>query len=74
MNLTRIISIKERIAISSEWKPDECDFILDCINIAIVSENAVLAERTRCAQIAEAVDSGRGNEKIIIAAILEKKP
>ena len=35
MNLTRIISIKERVAISSEWKPDEHDFILECINIAI---------------------------------------
>lgn len=35
MSLTRIISIKERIAMSSEWKPDERDFILDCINGAI---------------------------------------
>jgi hypothetical protein len=35
MNLTRIISIKERVAISSEWKPDERDFILECINVAI---------------------------------------
>lgn len=35
MNLTRIISIKERIAISSEWKPNERDFILECINVAI---------------------------------------
>jgi hypothetical protein len=35
MNLTRIISIKERVAISSEWKPDERDFILECINAAI---------------------------------------
>lgn len=74
MNLTRIISIKERIAIDRQWKPDERDFILECINIAIASELAVHAERARCAQIAEAVDSGRGNEKIIIAAILEGKP
>src|SRR4051812_30633505 len=35
MNLTRIISIKERVAISSEWKPDERDFILECISVAI---------------------------------------
>jgi hypothetical protein len=35
MNLTRIIGIKERIAISTEWKPDERDFILECINMAI---------------------------------------
>jgi hypothetical protein len=35
MNLTRIISIKERIAISPEWKPDERDFILESINEAI---------------------------------------
>ena len=35
MNLTRIISIKERVATSSEWKPDERDFILECINVAI---------------------------------------
>jgi len=35
MNLTRIISIKERIAISSEWKPDERDFILEAINEGI---------------------------------------
>jgi hypothetical protein len=35
MNLTRIISIKERIATDPQWKPDERDFILDCINLAI---------------------------------------
>jgi hypothetical protein len=38
MNLTRIIDIKERIAISSEWKPEERDFILDCINTAIEAQ------------------------------------
>jgi hypothetical protein len=36
MNLTRIISIRERIATSSEWKPDERDFILESINTALV--------------------------------------
>lgn len=35
MNLTRIISIKERIATSSELKPDERDFILKCINTTL---------------------------------------
>jgi hypothetical protein len=35
MNLTRIIDIKERIAISNDWKPDERDFILECINTAV---------------------------------------
>jgi hypothetical protein len=38
MNLTRIIDIKERIAISTVWKPDERDFILECINIAIEAQ------------------------------------
>jgi hypothetical protein len=37
MNLTSMVNIKERIAISPEWKPDERDFILDCINKAIVA-------------------------------------
>ena len=32
MNITRIVDIKERIATSDEWKPEERDFILDCIN------------------------------------------
>jgi len=35
VNLTRIISIKERIAKISDFKPDERDFILECINIAL---------------------------------------
>jgi hypothetical protein len=35
MNLTRIVDIKERIATAAEWKPEERDFILECINIAI---------------------------------------
>ena len=35
MNLTRIISIKERIAISPEFKPDERDFILEAINSVV---------------------------------------
>lgn len=34
MNLTRIISIKERIALG-DWKPDERDFILEAINMAV---------------------------------------
>jgi hypothetical protein len=38
MNLTRIIDIKERIAISPEWKPEERDFILECINVAIEAQ------------------------------------
>jgi hypothetical protein len=38
MNLTRIIDIKERIALSPEWKPDERDFILECINVAIEAQ------------------------------------
>lgn len=53
MNLTRIISIKERIAVSAEFKPDERDFILDAINIAV--EAAAVAsgpteELMRCAE------------------------
>src|SRR5215471_7178066 len=35
MNLTRIIDIKERIAISEAFKPDEREFMLECINEAI---------------------------------------
>jgi hypothetical protein len=44
MNLTRIIDIKERIAISTEWKPDERDFILECINVAIDAQRPVAVE------------------------------
>jgi hypothetical protein len=44
MNLTRIIDIKERIAVSDQWKPDERDFILECINIAIEQTRAVAVE------------------------------
>jgi len=35
MNLTAIIRLKEKIAISSEFTPKERDFILESINIAI---------------------------------------
>jgi len=40
MNLTRIIEIKEQIAASTEFKPDECDFILECLNLAVEVERA----------------------------------
>lgn len=40
MNLTRIISIKERIAISEEFRPDERDFILQAINAVIINAAA----------------------------------
>jgi hypothetical protein len=43
MNLTRIIDIKERIAISSEWEPAERDFLLECINTAIEAQRPVAA-------------------------------
>ena len=45
MNITRIVDIKERIAISDEWKPEERDFILDCIN------GAVEARRQQAARV-----------------------
>jgi hypothetical protein len=35
VNLTRVVDIKERIATAAEWKPEERDFLLECINIAI---------------------------------------
>jgi hypothetical protein len=38
MNLTRIIDIKERIAISDLFAPDERDFILECINTSIARQ------------------------------------
>jgi hypothetical protein len=38
MNLTRIIDIKERIALAETFKPDERDFILQCINAAIEAQ------------------------------------
>jgi hypothetical protein len=37
MNLNRVISIKERVAISDQWTPDERDFILECINEAVAA-------------------------------------
>jgi hypothetical protein len=45
MNIARIVDIKERIAISDEWKPEERDFILDCIN------GAVEAQRQQAARV-----------------------
>jgi hypothetical protein len=38
VNLTRIIDIKERLAVSPEWEPDERDFILECVNIALEAQ------------------------------------
>jgi hypothetical protein len=35
MNLTRIISIKEKLVIGQMLAPDERDFALECINFAI---------------------------------------
>jgi hypothetical protein len=43
MNLTRLIDIKERIAISDEWKPEERDFILGCINEAVEARRPAAA-------------------------------
>lgn len=41
------------------------------VNVKIIA--AVALERERCAQIAEAIDSGRGNEKQIARAIRDGK-
>lgn len=49
MNLTRIISIKERIATSDALKPDERDFVLECINEAIETTMAEAVARDRLA-------------------------
>lgn len=49
MNLTKIIYIKERIAISSEWTPAERDFILECINAAVA--DTASRDRERLSQI-----------------------
>jgi hypothetical protein len=38
MNLTHIIDVKERIALSDAFKPDERDFMLECINAAIEAQ------------------------------------
>jgi len=35
MTLSDTIMLKERIAVSPEFKPDERDFLLECINAAI---------------------------------------
>jgi hypothetical protein len=35
MNLTRIIRIKEKIAVGEPLQPDERDFVLECINEAV---------------------------------------
>jgi hypothetical protein len=40
MNLTRIIDLKERIATSDAFKPDERDFLLECIVTAVSEERA----------------------------------
>jgi hypothetical protein len=40
MNLAGIIGIKQQIAASRAFKPDERDFILECINLAIEVESA----------------------------------
>jgi len=40
MNLTRIIDLKERIATSDAFKPDERDFLLECIVTAVGEERA----------------------------------
>ena len=39
MNLTRIVAIKEQIAASMEFKPDDRAFVLECINLAIEIEH-----------------------------------
>jgi hypothetical protein len=44
MNLTRIIDLKERIAISDAFKPDERNFILECINKVIADGADGLAD------------------------------
>lgn len=59
MNLTRIISIKERIAIDDLFKPDERDFILECINIAIeATRGDVVAKRTDLQNVHEIEHDG----------------
>ena len=40
MNLTRIIDLKERIATSDAFKPDERDFLLECIVSAVGEKRA----------------------------------
>jgi hypothetical protein len=35
MNLTKIIDLKERIAVSDAFTPNERNFILECISIAM---------------------------------------
>lgn len=42
-------------------------------NLVPIIANAIAAERERCAQIAEAIDSGRGNEKEIAHAIRQQE-
>lgn len=40
MNLTRLIRIKEKIASSDEFSPQDRDFILEAINTSVILQNA----------------------------------
>ena len=44
MNLTAIIRLKEKVAVSSEFTPKERDFILDAINIAVDTTRRSVAD------------------------------
>lgn len=43
MNLTHIIDLKERIATSIAFSPEERDFLLECISVAVGHEMGRLA-------------------------------
>lgn len=71
-----MISTAEELMRAAAHAMPTCDFgSTRAIQAAAkVAETLVIAERIRCADIARAIDSGRGNEKEIVRAIWEPAP
>lgn len=63
----RFVTAPDFPGFSAMLKPGEISWVSNHARTLILL--AVLDERERCARIAEAIDSGRGNEKEIARAI-----
>lgn len=61
---------KEALSVAVELEIEGCIGRITTRALALKLDKIATIERQRCAHIALAIDSGRGNEKMIAAAIL----